>query len=170
MSDPTTRTVTLVAALADNGVIGHEGGIPWRIPADFAHFKETTSGHPLILGRTTFEGIGSPLPDRQSIVLTSDPEWRYDGVLVARDIEEALELADSVADRWGSEVMVGGGAAVYAAALPHATHQILTLVHAEPEGDTHYPDFDRSLWRETRREDRGTEPVPWEIVWLEREA
>ena len=82
--------VVLVAARASNGVIGRRGDIPWHIPADFAHFKRVTVGHPLVLGRTTFEGIGKPLPDRQSIVVTRDPSWAYEGVLVASSVALAI--------------------------------------------------------------------------------
>ena len=122
--------VVLVAARAANGVIGLHGDIPWKIPADFAHFKRVTVGHPLVLGRTTFEGIGRPLPDRQSIVVTRDPDWAYDGVLVARSVEEAVEIGAGLDDL----VNVGGGAQVYADAIALATHQILTEVHASPRG------------------------------------
>src|SRR5689334_19852595 len=140
--------VVLVAARAANGVIGLHGDIPWKIPADFAHFKRVTVGHPLVLGRTTFEGIGKPLPDRQSIVVTRDPDWAYDGVLVARTVEEALTIGAGLHET----VMVGGGAQVYEVALPLATDQILTEVHTSPVGDTHYPAFDESEWSEFQRE------------------
>jgi dihydrofolate reductase len=157
---PGGKTVTLVAAVAENGVIGLAGNIPWHLPEDFAHFKRTTSGHTLILGRTTHEGIGQPLPDRTTIVLTSDPTWSQEGVLVARSFTDALALADGLP----GEVMVGGGAAVYAAALPWADVQVISEVHQSPEGDTWYPDFDRSAWVETKREAHDG----FDIVWWER--
>ncbi|MGN6161018.1 MAG: dihydrofolate reductase [Marmoricola sp.] len=157
-------SVIMVAARARNHVIGNHGTIPWRIPADFAHFKAVTVGHPLILGRTTFEGIGSPLPQRQSIVLTRDPAWSYDGVLVAATLEEALAIAADLDD----VINIGGGAAVYEAAMPHATHQILTEVQLEPEGDTHYPEFAEAEWRETERVEHLDDETPWLIRWLER--
>jgi dihydrofolate reductase len=156
--------VILVAARATNGVIGRDGDIPWRIPADFAHFKRVTVGHPLVLGRTTFEGIGSPLPGRQSIVVTRNPGWTYDGVLVARSVAEAVEIGEGLDET----VNVGGGAQVYRDAIALATHQILTEVHAAPEGDTHYPDFVESEWRETRREGHLDHDPAYEIRWLER--
>ncbi len=156
--------VVLVAARARNGVIGLGGDIPWHIPADFAHFKRVTVGHPLILGRTTFEGIGRPLPDRQSIVVTSDPDWTWPGVLVARSVPDAVRLGAELDD----QVMVGGGAQVYRAVWELATHQILTEVDAAPEGDTHYPDFDEGEWRETARESHLENDPPYEIRWLER--
>lgn len=156
--------VTLVAARARNGVIGQAGDIPWRIPADFAHFKRVTIGHPLILGRTTFEGIGRPLPGRQSIVLTRDPDWSYDGVLVAHTIEDALTIAADLDE----VINIGGGAAVYAAAFPRATHQVLTEVQLDPVGDTFYPPFDEADWAESAREEHLDEETGWMIRWLER--
>lgn len=158
--------VVLVAARARNGVIGAAGGIPWRIPADFAHFKRTTVGHPLVLGRATFEGIGRPLPDRQSIVVTSDPAWAHDGVLVARSLEEALEVGAGLDD----VVHVGGGGRLYAEAIRFATEQVVTEVDLAPEGDTHYPDFDEADWDETRREEHLDDDPAWTIRWLERRS
>ena len=157
--------IVLVAARATNGVIGRHGGIPWRIPADFAHFKRVTVGHPLVLGRTTFEGIGSPLPDRQSIVVTGDPGWSHDGVLVARTVAEALDLGR---DLDAEVVNVGGGARVYADALALATEQVLTEVHLTPEGDTFYPGFAESEWRETRRDRHLDHDPAYEVRWLAR--
>jgi dihydrofolate reductase len=156
--------VIMVAARAANGVIGLHGDIPWHIPADFAHFKRVTVGHPLVLGRTTFEGIGKPLPNRQSIVVTRDPDWSWAGVLVARTVAEAVSLGAGLDD----VVMVGGGAQVYRDAIALATDQVLTEVHTEPEGDTHYPEFDEAEWRETRREQHLENDPPYEIRWLER--
>jgi dihydrofolate reductase len=151
---------TLVAAVAANGVIGASGGIPWRIPEDFAHFKRVTVGHTLVMGRTTYDSIGRPLPGRTTVVLTRDATWSADGVLVAASLDEALALA---ADLPG-EVMVAGGATIYAAALPVADAQILTEVHLSPAGDTFYPDWDRAEWVETSRV-----PGPGlEWVWWER--
>ncbi|MEO7351854.1 MAG: dihydrofolate reductase [Marmoricola sp.] len=156
--------VVLVAARATNGVIGRDGDIPWKIPADFAHFKRVTVGHPLVLGRTTFDGIGKPLPDRQSIVVTRDPDWSYEGVLVTRSVEEAIEIGAGLDDI----VMVGGGAQVYRDAMALATDQILTEVHLEPKGDTHYPNFAEAEWHETRREEHLKNDPGYEIRWLER--
>ncbi|KAA1426623.1 dihydrofolate reductase [Nocardioides antri] len=155
----------MVAAVAENGVIGLHGKIPWHLPEDFAHFKATTSGHVLILGRTTHEGIGKPLPDRTTIVLTRDPDWKADGVgtdlFVAPTLPDALRLADTL----DGDVMIGGGAVVYDAALPYADVQVISEVHQSPEGDTHYPEFSRKRWREVSREPReGFDIVRWERV------
>jgi dihydrofolate reductase len=138
-------TVTLIAAVARNGVIGADGGLPWHLPEDFAHFKATTLGHTLVMGRATYESIGRPLPGRTTIVLTRDPDWSADGVLVAGSVEEALAMADG-------DVFVAGGAAVYAAALSYADAQLLSEVDLEPDGDTYYPAYDRDEWPEVSRE------------------
>ncbi|HYG95162.1 MAG TPA: dihydrofolate reductase [Nocardioides sp.] len=165
MTTPGGRRVTMVAAVAENGVIGLGGDIPWHLPEDFGHFKRTTTGHVLIMGRTTHEGIGRPLPGRTTIVLTRDPAWSDDGVHVARSIPEALALADGLlVDRTDGEVMIGGGAVVYEAAMPYADVQIISEIHQSPEGDTFYPAFDRARWRETRREKH----VGRDVVWWER--
>lgn len=148
--------LTLIAAVARNGVIGADGGIPWHLPADFAHFKATTLGHTLVMGRATYDSIGRPLPGRRTIVLTRDPGWRADGVDVAHTLEDALAAAEG-------EVYVAGGAAVYAAALPNADAQLISEVHLEPEGDTYYPAFDRTQWHEvSRTPHEGFDVVRWE--------
>ena len=140
--------VVLVAAVARNGVIGDGPDIPWRIPGEQAEFKRLTMGHTLVMGRTTYDSIGRPLPGRTTIVLTRDPSWSADGVLVAHSLDEALARA---ADLPG-DVMVVGGAQVYAAALPVATEQVISEVPFEPAGDVHYPAYDVSEWVEVSRE------------------
>lgn len=148
MSRGTPRRVVLVAAVARNGVIGNGPDIPWRVPGEQAVFKRLTMGHVLVMGRTTYESIGRPLPGRTTIVLTRDPGWTAEGVLVAHDLDAALALADDLP----GDVMVAGGAQVYAAALSVATEQVLSEIPLEPEGDVHYPDFDRTAWVEVDRE------------------
>lgn len=154
------KRVVHVAAYARNRVIGNGPDIPWRIPGEQAQFKELTWGHTLLMGRTTFDSIGRPLPGRTTIVLTRDPDWSHEGVLVAHSVDEALALA---AGQPG-DLMVAGGAEVYAALMPHATHQVLTEVDLEPEGDVHYPDLRDEEWSEVRRERHDG----YERVWLER--
>jgi dihydrofolate reductase len=156
--------IVLVAAVADNGVIGDDGQIPWRIPADMKHFRAVTRGHPVVMGRLTFESIGRPLPERTNIVVTRTPGWTAAGVVAVGSVEEALERAREVAREGGTDVMVIGGAQVYAAAMPVADVQVLTEVHQEPAGDTRYPEFDRAAWVETRREPHEG----YDFVWLER--
>jgi dihydrofolate reductase len=154
------RRLTLVAAYAENRVIGDHGRIPWHLPEDFAHFKATTMGGVLVMGRVTYQSIGRPLPGRTTIVVTRSLDWRADGVLVAHSLQEALDLA---AGRPG-ETFVVGGTQIYEQALPRATHQVLTEVAGTPAGDAHYPEFDADEWVETRREER--EGFTW--VWWER--
>ena len=156
------KRVVMVAAYADNRVIGNGGEIPWRIPEDFAHFKATTLGHTLVMGRATYESIGRPLPGRTTIVVTRDPAWDAEGVLVAHGLEEALKTAAGL----DGHIVIAGGGQVYEQALPLATHQVLTEVHRSPEGDTLYPDFDRSEWTEVRREAHEG----YDFVWWERRA
>ena len=159
---PSEPRLTLIAAYADNRVIGDHGAIPWRIPEDFAHFKATTMGGTLVMGRATYDSIGRPLPGRTTIVVTRNQDWTADGVLVAHSLDEALALAD----QQPGEVYVAGGTQIYEQALPRATHQILTEVHLTPDGDAHYPEFDVDFWVETRREAR--DGFDW--VWWERGA
>ena len=155
--------VSLVVARADNGVIGSDNALPWRIPADLQHFKRLTLGKPVVMGRRTFESIGKPLPGRENIVLTRDPGWQAEGVTVAGNLADAL-TADV------PEIAIIGGAQVYAEAMPFATHVHLTEVHAEPEGDTVLPPFAPGTWAEVDRIDHpadGATPA-YSFVTLER--
>ena len=147
---PGGKRVVLVAAVADNGVIGDGPDIPWRVPGEQARFKELTLGHVLVMGRTTYESIGRPLPGRTTIVLTRSADWSpgHDEVRVAGSVEEALLLADSLP----GDVMVAGGGAVYAAAMPAADEQVLSRIPLSPPGDVHYPSYDEGEWVETTRE------------------
>jgi dihydrofolate reductase len=158
------QRVVLVAAVADNGVIGVEGRLPWHLPEDFAHFRRTTTGHVVVMGRRTFESLGGPLPRRTNIVVTRRRDWRADGVVAVGSLEEALvEAAGHPGD-----VMVIGGAEIYAQALPLADLQVISEIHLAPEGDAHYPPFDQDEWREVRREPHQDGEVGFDIVWWER--
>ncbi len=148
MSGPGTSTVTLIAAVAANGVIGRDGDIPWRLPGEQKLFKARTVGHVLVMGRRTFESIGRPLPGRTTIVVTRRPDWQYDGVLTAISVPEALARGAELDD----EVYVAGGQEVYRAALPVADRMVITRVDARPDGDTVFPPVDWSGWEETARE------------------
>jgi dihydrofolate reductase len=143
-------TVTILAAIARNGVIGVDGGLPWHLPDELALFKETTMGHVLVMGRRTYESVGRPLPGRTTVVVTRQPDWRVDEEHVRRagSVPEALETAATFDD----DVFVVGGAQIYAAALPYADRLALTFVDAEPEGDTVFPEIDWSQWHETARQ------------------
>ena len=154
-------TVTIVAAVARNGVIGVDGGLPWHLSDDLRRFKALTTGHVLVMGRRTYDSIGHPLPDRTTVVVTRQPDWSAgaDEVIRARDVPGALELAGEIDD----EVFVVGGGRIYDEALALADRMELTLVHAEPQGDTFFPDVDWSQWREVAREPGdGAEYVTYE--------
>ncbi|WP_066417183.1 dihydrofolate reductase [Halorubrum aethiopicum] len=158
--DPDDVSFVLVAAVAENGVIGADGGMPWHYPADLAHFKRLTSGHPVVLGRVTYESIadriGGPLPDRTSVVLTTrDPDLPEE-VVVAGGVEEAAARARTAATERGvEEVYVIGGASVYEAFLPLADRMVLTEVPESPDGDTRFPAWDPDEWVELDREREG---------------
>ncbi|MCW5675522.1 MAG: dihydrofolate reductase [Xanthobacteraceae bacterium] len=145
--------LVLVVAIAENGVIGRRGALPWRIPGDLKHFKAVTMGKPMVMGRKTYESIGRPLPGRTSLVLTHDKDWRADGVIAGHSLEEVLKLANEAAKQSGaSEIAIIGGSALFEETLPCAAKIELTEVHAKPEGDVYFPKYDRSAFRETRRE------------------
>jgi dihydrofolate reductase len=154
------KRVVMVAAVADNGVIGLGGDIPWSIPEDLKHFRATTTGNTVLMGRATYDSIGHPLPYRTNIVVTRQPDWTSDGVLVAHSVEEGIALAQDA----DGDVMVIGGGHVYRDALPLADAQVLTEVHQSPQGDTYYPELDADEWTEVRREKHDG----YDFVWLER--
>lgn len=152
-------------ARADNGVIGKDGWLPWRISADLKRFKASTMGKPMIMGRKTFESFPNPLPGRRHIVLTRSQEWSPDGAEIAHSPEQAIALAGN--DR---DVAVIGGAKIYRLFLPHADRIELTEVHCTPEGDTSIDGFGADTWDETAREDfpaEGEQPA-FSFVTLER--
>ncbi|MFN2315119.1 MAG: dihydrofolate reductase [Gemmatimonadales bacterium] len=135
-------TISIVAAVAENGVIGRDGGLPWRLPADTKFFKELTSGHTVIMGRKTWDEIARPLRHRRNIVITRNRAWSAEGAERAGSLAAALDLAGGEA-----QVFVIGGAEIYRRALPIADRMYLTHVHAEVEGDTIFPEWDAAEWR-----------------------
>ncbi len=142
--------ITIVVARAKNGIIGNKGALPWHLPADLKRFKAITVGKPVVMGRKTFESIGKPLPGRQNIVMTRDPAWTADGVTVVPNLAEAVAAA-GLDPRVRGDLMIIGGAEIYALALPIATRIELTEVDAEPAGDTILPPFDPARWCEVAR-------------------
>lgn len=138
----TPMNIALIWAMARNRVIGKDNRLPWHLPADLRHFKATTLGAPMIMGRRTFESIGRPLPGRANIVLTSsEPPWQ-DKVILARTMDEAIEQARKIAQRDNlARCFVAGGSAVYAAALPMADELYITTIDADVVGDTLFPEF-----------------------------
>jgi dihydrofolate reductase len=136
-----TPCLALVVAMAQNGVIGRDNGLPWRLPEDLRRFKATTMGKPLLMGRRTFESIGRPLPGRTNLVLTRHRDWRAAGTTAVNSVEEALTVAGAA-----PELMVIGGAEVYRLVMPFARRIYMTHVHADVPGDTYFPDFDPTQW------------------------
>jgi dihydrofolate reductase len=146
-------TVALIAAVAANGVIGAGGAMPWRLSTDLRRFKALTTGHPVIMGRATFESIGKPLPGRINIVVSGQDGFAPEGVTVATSPEAALERASSAAQDAGVDaVFVIGGATLYAAMLPSADALHITHVEASPEGDTWFPAIDPAVWEPVNEE------------------
>ena len=159
--------IVLILAMADNGVIGNLGGIPWRIPDDLKRFKALTMGKPVVMGRKTWDSLPKkPLPGRTNIVITRDPGWTADGAVILHSLDEALIRAQSENPE---QIIIAGGAQVYRAALPLASRIELTQVHVEVEGDTQLAVLDTNVWRETSREDRATPGgLRYSYVTLER--
>jgi dihydrofolate reductase len=140
------KTITIIAAMARNRAIGQGGRMPWHLPADLQHFKRTTMGKPVIMGRKTWEAIGRALPGRQNIVVSRGRGYAAEGCEIADSLEKALQLAD------GPEVMIIGGGELYRQALPLAQRMVLTLVCCTPEADTFFPDWPAAEWRQVSGE------------------
>ena len=157
--------VSLVAAVAANGVIGRDGDLPWRIPEDLRHFKAVTLGKPVIMGRKTWQSIGRPLPGRRNIVVTRDASFAAPGAEIADSLDAALAMTADAA-----EVCVIGGGEIYAQALPYGDRLYLTEIAATVAGDVHFPAFDRAVWQETDRTDHAaTADTPgFSFVTLEK--
>ena len=145
--------LSVIAAMARNRVIGRDNQLPWHLPADLQHFKATTLGKPMIMGRRTWESLPGLLPGRPHIVVTRDPGYRAEGARVAHSLEQAIELAAGL----GDEVMLIGGAELYAQALPLADRLYLTEVDAEVDGDAWFPEFDPADWSLLSREDHAAD-------------
>jgi len=140
--------ISLIVAMDDNGVIGADGGLPWRLSADLQHFREITMGKPIVMGRKTHESIGRPLPGRENIVLTRDEDYKVVGCTVLHSIDDLY-----IHCRYHEEVMIMGGAELYRQFLDRAHLIYLTEVHARVEGDTYFPDYHPDVWDEVARED-----------------
>ncbi len=158
--------IVLIVAAADNGVIGNKDAIPWRLPEDLRRFKTLTMGHPIVMGRKTWDSFPKkPLPGRTNIVITRQSGWSAQGAVTAASLEEAMALAKAQDET----VFIIGGGEIYRAALPLATHVELTEVHRAFDGDAHFPALDKSAWRETAREDHATpDGLGYSFVTLER--
>lgn len=155
--------LSLIAALARNHTVGIANRLPWHLSDDLKYFKATTSGHPIIMGRKTYDSIGRPLPGRHNIVVTRDRNWKADGVTVVHSIAEAVAAAGE-----GDEVFLIGGASLYAEALPLADRLYLTEIDADFDGDAFFPDWPRAQFRELRRDTRQGEDFAYSFVVYEK--
>jgi dihydrofolate reductase len=158
--------VSLIVAMAQNGVIGRANSLPWRLPQDLKRFRAFTLGKPVLMGRKTYESIGRPLQGRANLVLTRHRSWHAQGVIVVHSLEQALKQA-----REAAELVAIGGAEVYRLVLPVARRMYLTHVHADVPGDTYFPDFDATQWADveyTSHPADGEHAYPVTFVTLER--
>lgn len=146
--------LSIIVAVAENGVIGHNNQLIWHLPEDLKMFKRLTSGHPIIMGRKTFESIGKPLPNRTSIIITKNPEFQIEGCITVHSLEEAIEAANEIEE---NEAFIIGGAEIYRLALPFADTIYLTEVHHSFEGDTFFPAIDKDIWEEVNRTDHDVD-------------
>ena len=158
--------ISIIAAMAENGVIGRGGRLPWHLSADLKRFKQFTLGHTIVMGRKTWESIGRPLPGRRMVVITRQSGYRPEGVEVVNNLDHALALAQSAGD---DEVFIIGGAEIYRLALPRADRLYVTLVHAKIDGDTVFPPVDWSMWQRSaseqhRADDKNDFPFSFQIL------
>ncbi len=165
MSSTESPRITLIAAMANDRVIGTNNTLPWDLPADMKHFREQTMGKPILMGRKTYDSIGRPLPGRHNIVVTRNAGLEIEGCTVVSSVDEALEAAGDV-----PEVMVMGGASFYEQLLPQAERLVLTLIDLQIEGDAWFPALEEGEWREVAREDNEPdEKNRWAYSFIEFE-
>ena len=158
--------ISLIAAMGRNRVIGGHNTLPWNMPADMAHFRALTRGKPVIMGRKTYESIGHPLPHRPNIIITRDPSYRAEGCKIVHDADAALAAAETA-----EEIMIIGGAEIYALFLSRAHRMYLTLIEADFAGDARFPEYRADEWRETSREEHAADaanPHPYAFITLEK--
>ena len=164
--------LSLICAMDENMVIGRNNSLPWYLPEDLKHFKRTTMGKCIIMGRRTYESIGRPLPGRTNIIVTRSRDYEVENARVVDSLTDAIELAENIAFIDGSdEAFIIGGAELYKHALPVVDRLYLTMVHAEVEGDTYFPDFDVSVWEEVSKNFYDADefnPYPYSICVFER--
>lgn len=165
--------LALIWAMGRNRIIGANNSLPWRLPADMKRFRRLTTGHVLLMGRKTYESLPAPLVNRTHVIITSERDYRSaPDCVVATSIPAALTVADQASQRLGREqVFVIGGASLYAQTLPLATRLYLTLIHAEFEGDTQFPEFDWNAWREVEHASHNADadnPYSYSFITLEK--
>lgn len=154
--------ISLIAAMSRNKVIGKDNKLPWKLPADMKRFRELTSGKPVIMGRKTFESIGKPLPNRKNIIITRDRNYKRDGCIIVHSAKDALKAAGD------GDVMIIGGAQIYAEFLPKANKMYLTFIDADFEGDAYFPEYNEDEWKEMNREEHVDNEFSYAFVDLER--
>jgi dihydrofolate reductase len=159
--------ISIIVACARHGVIGRNNELPWHLPEDLAHFKQTTLGKPVIMGRKTFDSIvarlGKPLPGRRNIVITRNRQWHYTGAEVTHNLENAIDLC-----AFEPEIFIIGGAELYRLAMPLADRLIVTEIALDTDGDAHFPAIDPEVWQETQRDEHGHASLPYAFVVYER--
>ena len=158
--------ISIIVAVAKNGVIGDKNSLLWHLREDMIHFRTTTSGHPVVMGRKTYDSIGRPLPKRTNVVITRDTNLAIEGCTVVHSLDEAVAMFDK-----SEEVFIIGGAQIYKQALPIADRIYLTVIDKEYEGDTSFPEIDYSAWKDISREEypRGEEfEHPFAFITLEK--
>jgi len=157
-------SLTLIVAYSDNRVIGRDNTLPWKLPGDLAHFKRSTLGHPIIMGRKTWDSLGRPLPGRANIVISRNPDFAAPGATVVPTLEAAIAACGEV-----EQAFVIGGAQIYAQALPQAQRVLATEVHAQVDGDAFFPLLPAFQWKETAREKQPAENgYDYDFVTYER--
>lgn len=161
-------TISIMVARSDNNVIGKDNDLVWHMPADLKYFKETTSGHYVVMGRKTYESVDKPLPGRLNIIVTRQSDYYREACIVVHSLEEALALGR---ENGQQELFILGGAEIYRLGLEVADRIYLTEIHGEFEGDTFFPEIDQAIWKEVKRDDHEADeknPHPYSFVILER--
>ncbi len=156
-------TISMIAAMAENRVIGKDGQMPWHIPGELKIFRDHTMGKILILGRKTHESIGRVLPGRTTIIVTQQKDYKVEGAYIAHSLEEALNLAENL----GQEIMIGGGGEIFSQALDKADRMYLSIIHAHFEGETYFPEWSPENFQEVSRKEIEAS-IPYSFVVYER--
>lgn len=159
--------LSAIVAMASNRVIGRDGDLPWRIPEDFKFFKDTTTGHIMVMGRKTFESLPKILPGRLHVVITRQRDFKPEGAHVFPDVTSALDFCKTQTAKWGDEVFVLGGGEIFRQTLDITDRIYLTEIHKAYDGDATFPEFDKSVFKETERR-RRTDPEPFDFVIYDR--
>ena len=167
-----TLPISMIAAIDKNRLIGNGPHIPWKLPADLRHFREMTIGKPVVMGRKTFETLPCPLEKRRNIILTRNHNYKAPkGCIVAHSVGDILSTVSELYTDDSTELMICGGAPIYAAFLPHASRLYLTQIHATFEGDVFFPAFDMAEWEEVKRIDCAADeknPYPYSFLFLQK--